>query len=109
VIQAEDAGESLAASSGRTTKPDFALSGYRLRRFLRFSEATTRRNGVTTLQYLLLQIVGFPRAQNGQRPASLPVGPSRRLSHSSSPRLETRGNAPASVFERRGPSRPRRL
>ena len=34
---------------------------YQLRRFLRFSEEVTRRNGVTALQYLLLlQIKGFP-------------------------------------------------
>lgn len=34
---------------------------YELRRFLRFSEDTTRRHAVTPLQYaLLLQIKGFP-------------------------------------------------
>lgn len=34
---------------------------YQLRRFLRFSEELTRRNGLTALQYLLLlQIKGFP-------------------------------------------------
>ena len=34
---------------------------YQLRRFLRFSEELTRREGVTPLQYqLLLQIKGFP-------------------------------------------------
>ena len=34
---------------------------YHLRRFLRFSEEVTQRNGVTPLQYLLmLQIKGFP-------------------------------------------------
>ena len=34
---------------------------YRLRRFLRFSEQVTRRNGITPLQYLLLlHIKGFP-------------------------------------------------
>ncbi len=34
---------------------------YQLRRFLRFSEEVTRRNGITALQYLLLlQIKGFP-------------------------------------------------
>ena len=34
---------------------------YRLRRFLRFSEQVTRRNGITTLQYqLLLHIKGMP-------------------------------------------------
>ena len=34
---------------------------YRLRRFLRFSEEVTRRNGITPLQYLLLiHVKGFP-------------------------------------------------
>ena len=34
---------------------------YRLRRFLRFSEQVTRRNGITPLQYLLLlHVKGFP-------------------------------------------------
>jgi DNA-binding MarR family transcriptional regulator len=34
---------------------------YQLRRFLRFSEEVSRRNGITSLQYLLmLQIKGFP-------------------------------------------------
>lgn len=34
---------------------------YQLRRFLRFSEETTRRMGITPLQYqLMLQIKGFP-------------------------------------------------
>ena len=34
---------------------------YQLRRFLRFSEETTRRKGITPLQYqLMLQIKGFP-------------------------------------------------
>lgn len=34
---------------------------YQLRRFLRFSEEVTRRNGMTPLQYqLMLQIKGFP-------------------------------------------------
>ena len=34
---------------------------YQLRRFLRFSEETSRRKGVTPLQYqLMLQIKGFP-------------------------------------------------
>ena len=34
---------------------------YQWRRFLRFSEAATRRNGVTPLQYqLMFQIKGFP-------------------------------------------------
>ena len=34
---------------------------YRLRRFLRFSEQVTRKNGITPLQYLLLlHLKGFP-------------------------------------------------
>lgn len=34
---------------------------YQLRRYLRFSEELTRRNGMTSLQYLLLlQLKGFP-------------------------------------------------
>ena len=34
---------------------------YRLRRFLRFSEQATRKNGITPLQYLLLlHVKGFP-------------------------------------------------
>lgn len=34
---------------------------YRLRRFLRFSEQVTRKNGITPLQYLLLlHLRGFP-------------------------------------------------
>ena len=45
-------------------KTDFetlAAFRYELRRFLRFSEETTRRNGVTPLQYaLMLQLRGFP-------------------------------------------------
>ena len=46
------------------TKKEFeTLSAfrYRLRRFLRFSEQVTRKNGITPLQYLLLlHIRGFP-------------------------------------------------
>lgn len=46
------------------SKTDFetlANFRYQLRRFLRFSEEVTRRNGITALQYLLmLQIKGFP-------------------------------------------------
>lgn len=46
------------------TRADFealAEFRYRLRRFLRFSEEVTRKNGITALQYqLLLQIRGFP-------------------------------------------------
>lgn len=52
----------------RTPKPlskkDFAALAqfrYQLRRYLRFSEDVTRREGITPLQYqLLLQIKGFP-------------------------------------------------
>jgi DNA-binding MarR family transcriptional regulator len=48
----------------KMSKADFeslADFRYRLRRFLRFSEEATRRNGVTPLQYqLMLQIKGFP-------------------------------------------------
>lgn len=46
------------------SKADFerlAHFRYQLRRFLRFSEETTRREGITSLQYqLMLQIKGFP-------------------------------------------------
>ena len=46
------------------SKADFerlAHFRYQLRRFLRFSEEVSRRNGITSLQYLLmLQIKGFP-------------------------------------------------
>ncbi|MEO8626475.1 MAG: MarR family transcriptional regulator [Betaproteobacteria bacterium] len=46
------------------SKADFerlANFRYQLRRFLRFSEDVTRRQGITSLQYLLmLQIKGFP-------------------------------------------------
>ena len=48
----------------RMSKADFetlARFRHQLRRFLRFSEEVTHRNGVTPLQYLLmLQIKGFP-------------------------------------------------
>lgn len=48
----------------KMSKTDFetlASFRYQLRRFLRFSEEVTHRNGVTPLQYLLmLQIKGFP-------------------------------------------------
>jgi DNA-binding MarR family transcriptional regulator len=51
-------------STRKMSKTDFetlANFRYRLRRFLRFSEEVTRRNGVTPLQYqLMLQIKGFP-------------------------------------------------
>ena len=46
------------------TKAEFealAEFRYQLRRFLRFSEEVTRRDGITPLQYqLMLQIKGFP-------------------------------------------------
>jgi DNA-binding MarR family transcriptional regulator len=46
------------------SKADFerlAHFRYQLRRFLRFSEEVSRKNGITSLQYLLmLQIKGFP-------------------------------------------------
>jgi len=46
------------------SKADFeqlAHFRYQLRRFLRFSEEVSHRNGITSLQYLLmLQIKGFP-------------------------------------------------
>ena len=51
-------------STRTMSKADFetlASFRYQLRRFLRFSEELTRRNGVTPLQYqLMLQIKGFP-------------------------------------------------
>ena len=50
-------------SGQHMAKDDFeklANFRYQLRRFLRFSEEVTRRNGITALQYLLLlQIKGF--------------------------------------------------
>ncbi len=52
------------AGSRPLTKADLeqlAEFRYQLRRFLRFSEDITRRNGITMTQYLLLlQISGFP-------------------------------------------------
>ena len=52
------------APARRMSKAEFeklAHFRYQLRRFLRFSEELTRRNGMTALQYqLLLQIKGFP-------------------------------------------------
>lgn len=49
---------------GSMSKSDYeklADFRYQLRRFLRFSEESTRRKGITVLQYLLmLQIKGFP-------------------------------------------------
>ena len=51
-------------SCRKMSKVDFetlAQFRYQLRRFLRFSEEVTHRNGVTPLQYqLMLQIKGFP-------------------------------------------------
>lgn len=51
-------------SDRKLSKIDFetlARFRYQLRRFLRFSEEVTQRNGVTPLQYLLmLQVKGFP-------------------------------------------------
>lgn len=51
-------------SQRRISKAEFealAQFRYQLRRFLRFSEEVTRKNGVTPLQYqLMLQIKGFP-------------------------------------------------
>lgn len=51
-------------SSRKPSKTDLetlATFRYELRRFLRFSEEVTHRNGVTPLQYaLMLQIRGFP-------------------------------------------------
>lgn len=51
-------------SSRKLSKTDFealARFRYELRRFLRFSEETTHRHGVTALQYaLMLQIRGYP-------------------------------------------------
>jgi DNA-binding MarR family transcriptional regulator len=48
----------------KMSKADFetlARFRYQLRRFLRFSEEVTHRNGVTPLQYqLMLQVKGFP-------------------------------------------------
>ncbi|MDQ2927489.1 MAG: MarR family winged helix-turn-helix transcriptional regulator, partial [Pseudomonadota bacterium] len=48
----------------RISKRDFetlATFRYELRRFMRFSEEVTHRNGVTPLQYgLMLQVRGFP-------------------------------------------------
>jgi DNA-binding MarR family transcriptional regulator len=53
-----------AKGAGRITKSDYerlAHFRYQLRRFLRFSEEVTRKQGITALQYLLLlQIKGFP-------------------------------------------------
>lgn len=54
----------MLMSSRKLSKADFqTLAGFRyeLRRFMRFSEEVTHRNGVTPLQYaLMLQIRGYP-------------------------------------------------
>ena len=48
-------------SMSKTDFEKLAHFRYQLRRFLRFSEEVSHRNGVTSLQYLLmLQIKGFP-------------------------------------------------
>ena len=56
--------ETSPKTAGRLTKADYerlAQFRYQLRRFLRFSEDVTRRQGITALQYLLLlQVRGFP-------------------------------------------------
>ncbi len=63
--------QKIMSSRGDSGKPPSPMSKedfealadfrYQLRRFLRFSEEITRRNGVTPLQYLLmLNIKGFP-------------------------------------------------
>ena len=53
-----------AGPSGELSKAQYeklAHFRYQLRKFLRFSEEATRRDGVTVLQYqLMLQIKGFP-------------------------------------------------
>lgn len=53
-----------AMSKKTLTKKEFETLSefrYRLRRFLRFSEQVTRKNGITPLQYLLLlHVKGFP-------------------------------------------------
>lgn len=56
--------ETRVKGAGRMTKGNYeslAHFRYQLRRFLRFSEEVTRKQGITALQYLLLlQIKGFP-------------------------------------------------
>lgn len=50
-----------AAALDKRDYEQLAEFRYQLRRFLRFSEDVTRRNGITMTQYLLLlQIHGFP-------------------------------------------------
>ena len=49
------------ATMGKREFETLSAFRYRLRRFLRFSEQVTRRNGITPLQYLLLlHVKGFP-------------------------------------------------
>ena len=49
------------ATMGKREFETLSAFRYRLRRFLRFSEQVTRRNGITPLQYLLLlHLQGFP-------------------------------------------------
>jgi DNA-binding MarR family transcriptional regulator len=59
--------ETLRSRRGPTSKADFEVLAefrYQLRRYLRFSEEVTQREGVTPLQYqLLLQIRGYPGRQ----------------------------------------------
>jgi DNA-binding MarR family transcriptional regulator len=59
--------EPLRSRRGPTSKADFealAEFRYQLRRYLRFSEEVTQREGVTPLQYqLLLQLRGYPARQ----------------------------------------------
>lgn len=56
--------QTTAAVNGALSKLEFeklAHFRYQLRRFLRFSEEVTHKQGITSLQYLLLlQIKGFP-------------------------------------------------
>lgn len=53
--------KSFASSMSKADFEELAHFRYQLRRFLRFSEDVTRKQGVTMLQYLLmLQIKGFP-------------------------------------------------
>jgi DNA-binding MarR family transcriptional regulator len=57
-------GEDRVMTRKALTKKEFETLSefrYRLRRFLRFSEQVTRKNGITPLQYLLLlHVKGFP-------------------------------------------------
>jgi len=54
-------GRATAAALDKAQYEQLALFRYQLRRYLRFSEETVRRAGISPLQYLLLlQIKGFP-------------------------------------------------